>query len=243
MCRFAFVFVVFAGPMVVQTTVLPAQDKLPATGAIPSSLVTAKTKQVFRFHFSGLQPADAIALAQKVWPIVAKLPEENPLRKAVLQAKDVASFTEVYRSLRSIFLDSGIDTLYFLAEGDWVEMTTLPGYVVIPGTEATLKRLRNRLEAAGHTDWAKFLVGFHQEPGGWMVFGQGTAAAVAGSSAVKEDKEDLVEHALAKGKVCEECISAKMADARFAQFHRCRRLATGWVLKSNTCRVTSEVKT
>ena len=135
------------------------------------SVVTTSTKQVYRFHFSGIQPADAVRLGRQLWPFVVKLQPENPLRKAVLQAKDATSFADDYRSLRSSFLDSGIDTIYFVAEDHWIEATSLPGYVVMPGTQATLNRLQERLTAAGHTDWSTFLTGFHPVSGtpGWMI--------------------------------------------------------------------------
>lgn len=193
-----------AGPLPVT---VPQQDPatLPGPMDVPSFLVTTNTKQVYRFHFSGLQSTDALRLGQQLAPFVAKLPTENPLRRAILQAKDVASFADDYRSLRSSFLAAGIDTIYFIAENHWIEATTVPGYVVIPGTKATLAGLQKQLEATGQADWARFLTlrvgktgtGFYDVEGhpGWMVCTQGSVKEAEPSEEQKR-RANLVEHAL-----------------------------------------------
>lgn len=155
-----------------------SQDSVPGTTEIPTFLVNSNTKQFYRFHFSGLQPTNAMKLAQQVWPVVAKLPEANPLRRALVTARDAGTFAEMYRTLRNCFLEQRIDTIYFQAEDHWINSTTLPGYIIMPGTPATFERLKTRLTSQGLRDWATFLGEFQPARGnpGWMVRSQGTVS-------------------------------------------------------------------
>jgi hypothetical protein len=93
--------------------------------------------------------------------------------------------------LRASFLASGIDTIYFLAEENWIDGTTLPGYVVMPGTPALFDHLEKRLKSAGHADWAQFLAGFSPvgDKPGWMSQKPVDASEPSAKAA-------LVEHAL-----------------------------------------------
>lgn len=164
------------------------------TDTIPSALVTTNTKQVYRFHFSGLHAVDATRLAQQLWPVVSKLPPENPLHRTFLDAKDREGFAEDYRSLRNIFLGADIDTIYFLADEYWIESKTLPGTAAIPGDVAARDRLQRHLKAAGHDTWATTISQFRTsaEAPGWLVYTVGNAAKGQPSTA----KRTIVEHAL-----------------------------------------------
>lgn len=172
-----------------------AEDTRLSTDDIPSALVTANTKQVYRFHFSGLQGADAVRLAQQLWPVVSKLPAENPLYQTFLDAKDRAEFIDEYRSLRNIFLEAGIDTIYFFADEYWIEAKSLPGTVVIPGDAALRDRLQQHLKAAGHDTWATTIAQFRpsRKAPGWLSFGVGAAA---GEQPTHGKKKERVDHAL-----------------------------------------------
>lgn len=167
--------------------------KPPGPSEVPSFLVSTSTRQVYRIHLSGLHPLDAARLAPSLRPIIAKLPGDNPLRKA-LQGLDMIAFADTYRSVRSKLLEAGVDTVYFMAEADWLNTAELPGYVAIPGTTATLDRLRARLRAAGHVDLERFLKDFRPATGraGWLVCRQGRFAEGERSA----PKKALVEHAL-----------------------------------------------
>jgi hypothetical protein len=176
--------------------------QLPRPSDVPIFQVSANTRQVYRVHLSGLHPSDAKALSCALLPIIARLPADNPLRKAIF-APDQATFADNYRSLRSQFLTAGVDTIYFFAEADWIISSELPGHIVIPGTADTLKHLVERCKASNHTDLAEFLTGFRPARGlvglrpagsvkGWLVRSQGQVNEGAWS----ERKANLVEHAL-----------------------------------------------
>lgn len=166
----------------------------PGADNVPSALVTANTKQVYRFHFSGLPATDVTRLAEQLWPVVSKLPADNPLHRMFLDAKDRAGFSDDYRSLRNIFLEAGIDTVYFLADEYWIESRMLPGTVVIAGDLAVRDRMQQRLKRAGHADWAATIAQLQPSPSapGWMTFGVGAATGGQVSAA----KKKIVEHAL-----------------------------------------------
>jgi len=172
-----------------------AQATASGGSGAPSSLVTEKTKQVYRFHLSGLHGNDAVRLADQVWPAISKLPPGNPLYKMILDAKDRPAFVDEYRSLRSIFLEVGVDTIYFLAEDFWIESTSLPGTVVIAGDAALRDRLRAKLQAAGHSTWAEAVAKFEpsKRGDGWLEYGIG---GVPDARPAATNKRRLVEHAL-----------------------------------------------
>ncbi|MDX1948655.1 MAG: hypothetical protein SFU86_24925 [Pirellulaceae bacterium] len=161
---------------------------------IPGPLVSTSTKQVYRFHFSGLQGADAVRLAEQLWPVVSKLPAENPVHRTILDAKDRASFLDDYRSLRNILLEAGVDTIYFLADEYWIESKTLPGTVAIAIDATAQGRLQRNLQAAGHDAWAAAIGNLKPAASApnWLVLNIGTTAAGQPSPA----KRKLVEHAL-----------------------------------------------
>lgn len=173
--------------------IVAAADTRLGANNVPSALVTTNTKQVYRFHFSGLQGADAVRLAEQLWPVVSKLPAENPLHRTFLDAKDRAGFIDDYRSLRSIFLEAGIDTIYFLADEHWIEARTLPGTVAIPGDAAVRDRLQRRLQESGYDAWAASMAEFQPSARapGWLVFSIGAVAGGQTSPA----KKALVDHA------------------------------------------------
>ncbi len=187
-------YLVFAGALWCATGA--AQDSRFGTANVPGALVTTKTKQVYRFHFSGLHGDDAVRLAGQVWPVVSTLPPENPLYRTIRDAKDREGFVDDYRSLRNLFLEVGVDTIFFLADEFWIETRSLPGSVVIPGDTALRDRLQRRLEAAGHDYWAAAVA--RLEPStraqGWLVHEVGAAA----DGVPAPNKRELVERALLK---------------------------------------------
>lgn len=178
---------------------ISAAAPIPSHAArIPASLVTTKTKQVYRFHFSALQGADAVRLAGELLPAVAKLPADNPLRRTLADAHDRATFDDEYRSLRASFLAAGVDTIYFLADEFWIESLTLPGRVALPGDVARRDRLARRLQAAGHETWAGLIA--RLEPvsgkgggeGDWLVAPIGSPVAAPPSP----ERLAVVHHAM-----------------------------------------------
>ena len=58
-------FLGLVGLTAFQLAFAAAAEKLPDAGEPPSALVTTNTRQVYRFHFSGLQSADAVRLAER----------------------------------------------------------------------------------------------------------------------------------------------------------------------------------
>lgn len=184
------------GVAVVWTTcgeVIAADVKGLRTDNIPSVLVTTRTKQVYRFHISGLHGNDAVRLAQQLWPVVSKLPAENPVHQTILDAKDRAGFIDDYRSLRNLFLEADVDTIYFLADEYWIESRSLPGTVAIPGDTDLRDRLHRKLKASGHDKWAAAIAQLQpsKQAPGWLVFGIGAAGGGQPSPA----KKSLVDHA------------------------------------------------
>ncbi|MFO0817607.1 MAG: hypothetical protein U1A77_06675 [Pirellulales bacterium] len=163
---------------------------------IPGTLITTQTKQVYRFHFSGLQGADAVRLAAQLWPVVATLPVENPLRQTLADAKDRDGFIDDYRSLRASFLAAGVDTIYFLADAYWIESSTLPGRVAMVGDEASRDRLQRRLQAAGHEVWATTVARLQPVPQtpGWLVASIGAPVNAPPSL----ERYEMVDHALSQ---------------------------------------------
>lgn len=172
---------------------IPAAEKT-RTGNIPSGLVTTTTRQVYRFHFSGLHGADAVRLAEQLWPVVSKLPSENPLYRSFHDAKDREGFAEDFRSLRNIFLEADIDTFYFLADESWIESRMLPGTVAISGDAAARDRLQRKLKASGHDAWASTIAQFRpsSDAPGWLEFKVGAVPKGQASPA----KQAIVDHAL-----------------------------------------------
>jgi hypothetical protein len=162
---------------------------------VPSFLVTAKTKQVYRVHLSGLHASDALMAARGAWPIIARLPAANPLRRA-LQSQDPASLVDDYRTMRSIFLAAGADTLYLVAEADWLTVPELQGYLAFRGTVVSRNRLVERLKAAGYPNLCEFVGGFQPATGarGWLVRSQGNI----GAPRMSQKKTALVKHALTR---------------------------------------------
>lgn len=61
-----------------------------------------------------------------------QLPAENSVRKTLLDVKDRAGFIDDYRTLRNLFLEAGVDTIYFFADEYWIESKTLPGRPSLP---------------------------------------------------------------------------------------------------------------
>ncbi len=172
------------------------QPAVPPSFDAPSFLVSGRTRQVYRVHLSGMHPSYAAKFAQGLGMIIARLPPDNPLRKAVIQAKGMQDFLDMYRSMRSKFLEAGVDTVYFLAEGDWAVESELPGYIAVRGTGATRDRLARHVEEAGHKDLAAFLRRMRPADGtpGWLVIRQGRAAPASPSTEGKR-RAMLVEHA------------------------------------------------
>lgn len=163
---------------------------------IPGTLITTETKQVYRFHFSALQGADAVRFASQLWPVVATLPAENPLRQTLADAKDRENFIDDYRSLRASFLDAGVDTIYFLADAYWIESSTLPGRVAMVGDEVSRDRLQRRLQAAGHAVWARTVARLQPVPKtpGWLFAPIGAPVDALPS----RERYSLVDHALSE---------------------------------------------
>lgn len=172
---------------------LSAQAQSHTAQEIPTFLVNSNTKQFYRFHFSGLQAENAMKLAQQLSPIAVKLPADNPVRQAILGARDRDSFADDYRTLRACFLEQGIDSLYFQVEQHWIDSVTLPGYLILPGTLQSIQKLKARLELAGLRTWASYLQGFEPAKAkGWMVRKLGNIP----SGAPAPNKAKLIEHSL-----------------------------------------------
>jgi hypothetical protein len=167
----------------------------PDPSRLPTFLVSENTRQVYRVHLSGLHPSYATLLMQGTWPIIAKLPEDSPLRKAVLGPRSEAVLADEFRSARSKFLAAGVDTLYLVTETDWTASTELPGYIALASTPEKRDRLSRSLREAGHESLADFLRGFAEVKGheGWLVRSPSDVVQLPTES---ESKARLVQHAL-----------------------------------------------